>query len=86
MGTDQKPELFEISDRGEGATRRDLLLTIGKWSKAVVGGVIAGGALARSAAAWVNRRQGIVRRGTSASGPGGTWLNRRGVGAWPNKK
>jgi hypothetical protein len=62
-------------------TRRDFLQVAKKWSKAVVVGVLAGGAAVmpgRADAAWLNRRGGgWANRGGSA------WINRRG-GGWMN--
>ena len=56
------------------------------WSKVVIGGVLLGSALTGStqeaqAAGWVNRRGG---GGAWADG-GGSWANRRGVGAWADR-
>jgi hypothetical protein len=65
----------EISNNEQGLLdRRGFLLGLKKWSKIVIGGVLAGSALLNpgreeEAAAWVNR------------GGGGTWANRAGGGA-----
>ncbi len=58
--------------------RRQFLLSMGKWSLAVVGGIAGVSTLLPSAeaAAWVNRR------GAWANGGGGGWVNRGG--GWAN--
>jgi hypothetical protein len=61
--------------------RRNFLRGVGKWSLAVIGGVLLGGALTGSnparGGAWVNRY----------GGGGGAWANRYGGGggAWANR-
>ena len=69
----------------EGRSRRDFLLGLGKWSAAVVGGVLMLGANASASAggAWVNRRGA----GGAAAGGGGAWVNKAGGGGagWVNK-
>ena len=72
--------------------RRQFLRGLGKWSQAVIGGVLLGGALTHSnpiqAGAWVNRYGGggggwVNRYG----GGGGGWVNRYGGGgAWANRR
>jgi hypothetical protein len=80
-----KPELHE---------RRNFLMGLGKWSKAVIGGVLLGGLLApgRDAEAagvgWANRDGGKgswvnFRGGGWGWGPG--WYNRR-PGGWYNRR
>ncbi|MCP5197053.1 MAG: hypothetical protein H6974_09750 [Gammaproteobacteria bacterium] len=60
--------------------RRAFLRGLGKWSQAVIGGVLLGGGLAISqptqAGAWVNRRGGWG---------GGGWANRGGSAGWANR-
>lgn len=70
----------EFSNEEELVNRRAFLLGLGKWSLAVIGGALLGGALlnpkeeANAAVAWANR-----------GGGGGAWANRRGGGgAWAN--
>lgn len=70
------------------AERRAFLLSLGKWSQAVIAGVLLGGVAASDAEArsWLNGRGGdwINRRGGSwINGDGGGWINRRG-GGWIN--
>ena len=80
--------------------RRTFLRGLGRWSQAVIGGVLLGSGLAISqparAGGWVNRRGGgwggggwVNRGGGSAGwingGGGGGWVNRGGGGAgWIN--
>ncbi|GAK53179.1 transcription elongation factor [Candidatus Moduliflexus flocculans] len=70
------------TEEQRGMSRRDYLLSLKKWSKIVIGGVVLGGLLAGTnqnaeAGGWVNRRGG----GWSNNG-GNSWANRRGLGAW----
>jgi hypothetical protein len=75
----------EISDEQALQSRRSFLLGLGKWSRAVIVGVVAGGALLTdrpAQAAWINRRGGIIPGG-------GSWVNRRGGGyggSWVNRR
>ncbi|HRD67286.1 MAG TPA: hypothetical protein PKY50_14160 [Candidatus Competibacter sp.] len=64
--------------------RRGFLCGLGKWSQAVIGGVLLGGALAEAerANAWVAARS---RRGSAVIGPRGGWVNRYGGGSWANR-
>ncbi|NEV64332.1 hypothetical protein G3446_21005 [Thiorhodococcus minor] len=66
---------------------------MGNWSRAVIVGAVAGGALLTNRpaeAAWLNRRGG--RGGgwvNGKGGGGGSWANRRGGGwggSWINKR
>ena len=64
--------------------RRRFLRGLGKWSQAVIGGVLVGGALteADSAHAWAAARG---YGGSAAVGARGGWANRAGGGgAWVN--
>ena len=86
------------ADSGSGAeqelqSRRDFLIGLGTWSRAVIVGAVAGGALLtdqRAQAGWLNRRGGggggwLNGRG----GGGGSWANRRGGGwggSWVNRR
>src|SRR5262245_3033125 len=56
--------------------RRTFLISLGKWSAAVIGCVVVGSAAAPETSGWVNTRGG------SAAG-GGAWVN-RGGGSWIN--
>jgi hypothetical protein len=100
MTTEQQTEVPEQSESGaeEEAplqTRREFLLSLGKWSKAVIAGAVLGGALSQSvpdaqAGAWVNRRGygggggWIIGHG----GGGGGWINGHGGGGggWINRR
>ena len=57
--------------------RRTFLRSLGKWSQAVIGGVLLGGAFTSTASAssWFNNR--------NAWGSGGSWLNR--PNSWSNR-
>lgn len=87
--TDQYDEIapHDPVDAPVTEDRRQFLRGLGKWSQAVIGGVLLGGALAHSpqASAWVNRGGGggWVNR----YGGGGGWANRSGGGsaAWVNR-
>jgi hypothetical protein len=68
--------------------RRQFLRGLGKWSQAVIGGVLLGGALTHAdpARAWA---AGRGYRGSAAVGAGGAWANgggayRYGGGGWIN--
>jgi hypothetical protein len=74
-------------------SRRDFLIGVGNWSRAVIIGAVAGGALLANnpaRAGWINRRGGggggwLNGRG----GSGGSWANRRGGGrggSWVNRR
>lgn len=72
----------------ERICRRKFLRSLGKWSIAVIGGVV-GAALPRDeASAWINRRGfggGWVNRAVGGgwlNGGGGGWIN--GGGGWAN--
>ena len=71
--------------------RRDFLRSLGKWSQAVIGGVVAGGALtiADPAEAWYNRPGGWYNGHGgwyNRHGGGGGWYNRHGGGGgWYNR-
>ena len=74
----------KTSEARELETRRAFLLGLGKWSRAVIVGAIAGGALLTdrpAQAGWINRRGG--------GWGGGSWINRRGGGwggSWVNRR
>ena len=78
---DQQPDpMLETPDEPDVQERREFLRSLGKWSQAVIGGVVAGGALVganRAEADWYNRGGG----GWGNRG-GGSWGNRGGGGRW----
>ncbi|HYQ93140.1 MAG TPA: hypothetical protein VES89_13950 [Candidatus Competibacteraceae bacterium] len=93
MTTEQQTEAIEQSEPGTEEetplqTRREFLLSLGKWSKAVIAGAVLGGALSQSVpdaqAGWLNRRG--YGGGGWINGGGGGWVNRRGYGggSWIN--
>jgi len=75
----------EAADTLAAEERRRFLRSLGKWSQAVIGGALLGGALthAGSAQAWVAARG---YGGSAAAGPRGGWVNRYGGGGggWIN--
>ena len=80
--TDQHDETLSSTPAGtpDIAARRTFLRSLGKWSQAVIGGVLLGGALteSRDAKAWV----------AVGGGGGGGWINRYGGGGsagWVNR-
>jgi hypothetical protein len=79
----------ETNDEEQLLGRRDFLLSLKKWSKVVIGGIVLGRVLSGTGAeaAWVNRRATWVN---GAGGGGGGWLNRggswiNGGGGWINR-
>ncbi|MFO1372302.1 MAG: hypothetical protein U1F42_07875 [Candidatus Competibacteraceae bacterium] len=91
--TDRYDEMIcpEPADAPDVEVRRQFLRSLGKWSQAVIGGVLLGGALTESnpAQAWVAARG---YGGSAAVGPRGGWVNgyggggryRYGGGGWIN--
>lgn len=75
------PEPVDAPDAEE---RRRFLRGLGKWSQAVIGGVLVGGALTKSdpAHAWAAARG---YGGSAAVGARGGWANRYGGGGWANR-
>jgi hypothetical protein len=72
-------------------SRRRFLLGLGKWSRAVIIGAVAGGALLTDrparAGGWINRR-GVGGGWVNGAGGGG-WVNHRGAGwggSWINRR
>ena len=62
----------------EARDRREFLISLGKWSKAVVGGVLLGGVLAPD-------REAEAQGWESGGGSGGIWYNSGGGwGGWIN--
>ena len=88
MTTEHQTEVPEQSkssaeEEAQLQTRREFLLSLGKWSKAVIVGAVLGGALTQSQdaqAGWLNRRGGYGGGGwiNGHGGGGGSWINRRG--------
>ena len=82
----------ESSDERKAESRRTFLFGLGKWSRAVIVGAVAGSALLtdRTAqAGWINRRGGWGGGGWINGGGGGGWINRRGGGwggSWINRR
>ncbi len=70
----EQPVVEDLAARG----RREFLVSLGKWSKAVIGGVLLGGVLAPE--------QAVEARGwDSGGGSGGIWYNSGGGwGGWIN--
>ena len=79
--TDRSVEMMhpEPTDTPITEERRRFLRGLGKWSQAVIGGVLLGGALIEStpAHAWAAARG---YGGSAAVGRGGSWVNRYGGG------
>jgi hypothetical protein len=85
---DKSKQQEHVSDEQELVSRRAYLLSLKKWSKAVIGGVLLGGLLAHTdkeaEAGWLNRRGGWANGGwVNRRGGGGTWANR--TGGWANR-
>ena len=74
----------DLADMLDIEARRTFLRGLGKWSQAVIGGVLLGGALTESerANAWVAAGG---YRGSVAAGRRGSWVNRYGGGGWINR-
>ena len=92
MTDQQDMQTLERADAPAMLERRDFLRGLGKWSQAVIGGVLLGGALTVSQqanAGWINRRGGYGGGGwINGGGGGGGWINRRGGyggGSWINR-
>lgn len=92
MTDQQNTQPLEPIDAPEVQERRTFLRGLGKWSQAVIGGVLLGGGLTvsrqASAGAWANRRGGYGGGGwINGGGGGGGWVNRRGGGGggWFNR-
>lgn len=92
--TDQlNKQPLEPAEAPEVQGRRAFLRGLGKWSQAVIGGVLLGSGLMvshqASAGGWINRRGGGGGGGWingGGGGGGGGWVNRRGGGGgWINR-
>ena len=88
---ERQPE--SATDEPFAQERRDFLRSLGKWSQAVISGVVIGGALMTAEPAeawynrpgWYNRRGGWYNRPSWYNRPGG-WYNRHGGGGgWYNR-
>ncbi len=97
---DLKPDENQEPEAEEEAlsSRRDFLLSLGRWSKAVIAGALLGGSLLESGrdaiagTAWVNHGGGWVNHsgGGWANHGGGGWVNHGGGwanhgGGWANR-
>jgi hypothetical protein len=84
--TDRSIEMIhsEPADAADAEERRTFLRGLGKWSQAVIGGVLLGGVLveSRPAQAWAAARG---YGGSAAVGARGGWANRYGGGGWANR-
>jgi hypothetical protein len=83
-----------VSEEAVEHERREFLRSLGKWSQAVIGGVLLGDALTHSAPAqaWSNRGgvtiplESIPPEGANWVNRGGGWYNRRPPGGWYNRR
>ena len=83
---DQHDEMIrsDPANAPDAEARRLFLRGLGKWSQAVIGGVLLGGALTESNLA----RAAVAVRGyggSAAAGARGGWANRYGGGGWANR-
>jgi hypothetical protein len=85
---EQQNNLFEEPEDPVAQERREFLRSLGKWSQAVIGGVVLGGAVMTSqqarAVSWFNGGGGWHNRGGGWYNRGGGWANRSG-GGWYNR-
>ncbi len=92
MTDQQNTQPLELTNSPEVQERRAFLRSLGKWSQAVIGGVLLGGGLTvshrASAGAWANRRGGYGGGGwINGGGGGGGWINGGGGGGgWVNRR
>jgi len=84
MTDQQKMTDPTLADAPVAEERRRFLRGLGKWSQAVIGGVLLGSALieSRPANAWAAARG---YGGSAAVGARGGWVNRYGGGGWANR-
>jgi hypothetical protein len=78
-------------DEVERAGRRKFLRSLGKWSMAVIGGVVGAALPKDEVSAWINRRGfgGWANRAVGGgwlNGGGGGWANAVGAGGWLNNR
>ena len=85
MTDQQDKQGLDVSEPPVAEQRRAFLRGLGKWSQAVIGGVLLGGALSPSATAssWINRRGGWEVGGGSWINRPNNWVNRGG--SWVNR-
>lgn len=89
---DREDTADAAEEREELQSRRNFLIGLGKWSRAVIVGAVAGGAMLSdkpARAGWLNRRGCCVGGGWINGKNGGSWANRRGGGwggSWINKR
>ena len=81
----------EPADTPPSEERRNFLRGLGKWSLAVIGGVLLGSALTESNQAnaygsWINRYGGGGHGAWVNRRAGGGWVNRYGGGGWFNRR
>ena len=93
---DAKPTVPDSAAHEELQSRRNFLISLGKWSQAAVAVALLGGAALAAPEAhawgWINRRGGYgggwVNRGggswINGHGGGGGWIN--GGGSWVNRR
>ena len=94
MSHDEKSERGEITDPdAELKSRRDFLISLGKWSQVIVGSALLGGCYTYGGGGWINGRGynsgWINRRGGGWVNGRGGWVNRRhghGGGGWVNRR
>ena len=81
----KKNEDEVVPDAPELKTRREFLLSLGRWSAIIIGGAALGGIIEPTdAAGWVNGGGGAWVNGRGGGGAG--WVNRSGGGAsWVNR-
>lgn len=89
---DLEDAAHSAQEKEELQSRRMFLISLGKWSRAVIVGAVASGAMLSdnpARAGWVNRRGCCRGGGWINGGNGGSWANRRGGGwggSWINKR
>ncbi len=94
MSEEYKPdqtgkEEVPAADEQQQKSRRDFLISLGRWSSIIIGGVAMGGMMTQQdfdAAGWVNGGGGWVNA-RGGGGGGAAWVNRAGGGgaAWVNR-
>jgi len=84
MTEQQKMTDLTLVDAPNAEERRQFLRGLGKWSQAVIGGALLGGALLETRPATA---RAVARGygGSAAVGARGGWVNRYGGGGWANR-